>query len=214
MHEKCWCGSRYKELSEMPFEQFFSRLNFNDNSPRTWINSVNKSRAYTTCGSLIKCRTIKILNFINISQWAPNVEYVRHESIIQVEDSVRWIKDLVKRWGLEDYVTKKRKDRSLLASNDNLDIKVPLNYKSNKKGRTFNATEHMMESIWFRGTHLQKICSGKKGGKISRKEDELCSKIKLINQQMDHTVESLIGYSAILPLDQEPPMPWTLIENN
>jgi len=133
MHERCWCGSRYKELAKLPFEQFFTKLNFNDNSPRTWIKRLNKSLTDSTCGSIIKCRTFKILNFINISQWAPNVEYVRHESVIQIEDSVRWIKDLVKRWGLEDYVTKKKKDRSLLATVDKLDIKVSLNYKSNTK---------------------------------------------------------------------------------
>lgn len=158
------------------------------------------------------------MNFLNISQWAPNVEYVRHESVIQVDDSLQWIKDLIKRWGLEtSVVKKKKKDRSLAATAttaaDDLDIKISLNYKSNKKGRLFNATEHMLESIWFNKQHYAEICSGK-GDSITKEERDICAKIKLIGEEMDQTVESLIGYSTILKVDEDLPSPWTVLKKN
>lgn len=213
MHERCWCGTpRYQHLAELPFEKFLTKLYFNDNSPRIWINRVNKSLADTTCGTVMQCRSLKILNFLNISQWHPNVEYVRHESVIQVEDSLRWTKALVKRWGLEGYVPKKMtKSQRSLSATDDLDIKIPLTYKSNKRGRQFNVTEHMMGSVWFRAKELERTCSDK-GPNKSKEDKELCGKIRLISDRMDQTVESLVGYSSILSLPGELPLPWTFIE--
>ncbi|KAG1679933.1 hypothetical protein FOA52_006997 [Chlamydomonas sp. UWO 241] len=98
MHKKCWCEGGNAAKAGMSLRAFVSAP-FPENSPQAWL-PLGQQRS--VCGNVMQCRALKAINYLNISSWAPNVELVRHESVVlNRSDAGEWLEDLASRWGLE-----------------------------------------------------------------------------------------------------------------
>jgi hypothetical protein len=45
-------------------------MEWEDNCPKPWLGE----ETLGTCSNIMECRTLKLINYFNISKWAPNVE--------------------------------------------------------------------------------------------------------------------------------------------
>ncbi|KAG1668991.1 hypothetical protein FOA52_000584 [Chlamydomonas sp. UWO 241] len=101
MHRQCFCGepgpnaADELKMAALPFKTFLTQ-GWMDNAQKPWTGTHHK----TKCKNVMRCRAYKIQNFMNISDWSPHVEHVRHEDVIQADASVAWLESLVERYAL------------------------------------------------------------------------------------------------------------------
>lgn len=134
MHRKCWCGDvEAVRMSNMDFKEFVEQP-WLDDSLKPW----NPMRNATINKNIFHSRALKLLNFLNISNWAPNVEYVRHEDVITPKQAKKWMAAFLDKYS---FPTPK--------------IQPVKEYKD-WNTREFDASQAKRHSVWFNRTMVSK----------------------------------------------------------
>ncbi|KAG1661171.1 hypothetical protein FOA52_002623 [Chlamydomonas sp. UWO 241] len=170
MHRACWCEADQAKSTpflgaDAPFEAFLTQP-WMDNSIKPWTRETQRA----PCAHILECRRFKLINFLNISSWAPFVEYVRHEDVVVPEDSLRWLAGFVERHGLTTTASKGK-------------LKANVHYKG-KFADKFDSEDYMGGSLWFNHS-------------LAESNSSLRDAIQLVSRYMDSAVESMAGYPAI-----------------
>jgi hypothetical protein len=163
MHRNCWC-SRTDAQAPAPFEDFMN-MEWEDNCPKPWLGE----ETLGTCSNIMECRTLKLINYFNISKWAPNVEIVRHEDVISQEDSLAWLSRMAEKYNL-------RMSASYIQ---------PVRHYKNWITKLFDRDHTIASSPWFNSSIIV--------SNLTMKEY-----VMLINAKMNQAVESFAGYSALV----------------
>ncbi|KAG1674953.1 hypothetical protein FOA52_014747 [Chlamydomonas sp. UWO 241] len=179
MHKVCWCGGKamHKQANSLAFEDFMTRP-FIESSPKFWLGETRydplggtpDADTKTPCGTLMQCRALKYLNFLNVSTWALNVVFVRFEDVSSPDESSAWIQSLASRYRLE-------------LQGDA--VKQTTGYKgySYKGAKQFDAVAARAKMLWFTPQLLEGT--------------ESAGKVELVSRLMDADVERLVGYAPL-----------------
>ncbi|GAX84549.1 hypothetical protein CEUSTIGMA_g11970.t1 [Chlamydomonas eustigma] len=163
MHRNCWCYRRdIRALA--PFEDIMT-IEWRDNCPKPWLGEEVMGK----CSSMMECRALKMINFFNMTKWAPNVEIVRHEDVISQEDSLAWLSRVADKYNL-------RMSTSYIQ---------PVEKYKNWKRKRFDRDNTMATSPWFNSSVIENNATIKEY-------------VMLINAKMNQAVESFAGYPQLL----------------
>ncbi|GAX80662.1 hypothetical protein CEUSTIGMA_g8097.t1 [Chlamydomonas eustigma] len=108
MHKQCWCRRNAAEeklyMQGVSFETFMTRVWANDtyliNAPSAWVRHREASTGRPYCVNVMACRSLKLQMYMDIANWAPNVEFVRYEDVLTPEHSKAWLSDMIMKYKL------------------------------------------------------------------------------------------------------------------
>lgn len=178
MHERCWnCDAKGRQA----WQQFISTPWVEPDQPPGSPKPANKNpQIYETnpwaapggpsaFPHLLALRSAKLLHMLNISSWVAGFEAVRHEDVLQPQESLHWLQRVAAKHRL---ALRHRRP------------KVQTTYKG-KGGKPFDPDRVVAASLFFNATALLDAQPG------------LAAKVADINRLMDPTVESLLRYQRI-----------------
>lgn len=136
----------------------------------SFIQWLNHTPAFK---NVMHLRACKILSYLNISRWAPSVEYVRHEDVIVPSLSLPWLQRLIGKYGLKPSSAIQK------GSDGKLALKPIVKYKAEEAA--FDPEEVKMKSVWFNPLLLDQ-------------DPNLKIKVDLVLRNLVERVEQLSGY--------------------
>ncbi|GAX80663.1 hypothetical protein CEUSTIGMA_g8098.t1 [Chlamydomonas eustigma] len=171
MHQNCWCRrvvSEQKEYTTVNFRTFMTRIWANDTysmtAPDPWKGpGRDPATGRPYCMNIMQCRAIKLRNHMEISKWAPHVEFVRHEDIITPDQSVAWLLGLMAKYKLRP---------------SSSEVQSVVGYKS--RPWPFHVEAAMRKSVWFNPSQ-------------AAHNTTLKDEIRLITSLMDIELEKEVG---------------------
>ena len=169
MHKNCWCGvEKSKELAALPFQTYVQMPYTADKySWKPWMPQPIHENT-PPFANVMRQRTCKLINVLNMSTWVPHIEYVRHEEIMDPDSSLIWLKRLITKYGLKQL---------------NESLNSYSHYKLDKQS-PFSAHSRKSRSVWFN--------RGLPSDNSTLQED-----IRLITRLMDLRMEIKMGYGVL-----------------
>lgn len=170
MQDHCWCGTKDRSVATVKDMKAweFMKMEFPETDPKPWLNE--RPGTKSSCGNLMQCRALKYANFINMTTWAPNVEFVRYEDVMRTEQGMAWVLDLINRYRLP------RKKAKFTA------VKTFKGWG----GEVFDIDAKMASSAWFNPASL-----------VGPGAEKAKSRVQLVTKLMDKQLEALVGYGFI-----------------
>ncbi|GAX76430.1 hypothetical protein CEUSTIGMA_g3875.t1 [Chlamydomonas eustigma] len=167
MHRDCWCKDKLKHAAKT-FEAFLTSR-WQDNCPKPWLGETRRG----SCRNILECRAYKLQNYLNMTTWAPHVEFVNHERIHSTEGSLSWLKALVTKYNLD---VREEGLRPI----DHYTSAPPITALR----RTYNHEASEKTSVWFNQDQL-------------RYNVTLRQMVALVNKFMVQKEELAAGYSVM-----------------
>lgn len=170
MHENCWCGHPHSRewIAEQEFSDFIASPFPPDKY--SFIQWLNYTPAFKNVMHLRACKT---LSYLNISNWAPQVEFVRHEDVIVPSLSLPWLQSIADKYMLKlsPSLQKGSEGKSLL--------KPVIQYKA--EGTKFDPEAAKKKSVWFNPD-------------LMNQDPKRKSDMDLVVKNLVEKVEQLSGY--------------------
>ena len=172
MHKNCWCGvEKAKTLAALPFQTYVQMPYLAEKySWKPWVSPPIQENT-RPFANVMKQRTCKLINVLNMSSWVPHIEYVRHEEIMDPDSSILWLQRLIRKYGL------KQLNETLNSYN-----KYKLGTERGKVG--FISHHRKSRSVWFNRALT--------AGNTSLQED-----VRMITKLMDLKTEIKMGYGVL-----------------
>ncbi|GAX80661.1 hypothetical protein CEUSTIGMA_g8096.t1 [Chlamydomonas eustigma] len=153
MHKACYCRRTLaldNELAKLSFHTFITGDWGNDTLFNISIQSSPRPRPtlignVPACSHLLHCRSLKLLNFLNLTSWVPFVEYVRHEDVIAPAQAVTWLHQFVKKFRLP--LASSGRNHSVHSADPVVLYKASGHIE-------FDLETHQSSSIWFNGERI------------------------------------------------------------
>jgi hypothetical protein len=172
MHKNCWCGiEKAKEMAALPFHTYVQMpYTAEKYSWKPWLpQPINENTP--PYANVMRQRTCKLINVLNMSTWVPHIEYIRHEEIIDPDSSVIWLERLIRKYGLKQL-------------NSSLNSYHKYKLGTDRGNVLFSSHHRKSKSVWFN--------RGLPAGNSTVQKD-----IRLITRLMDLRMEIKMGYGVI-----------------
>ncbi|KAG1653065.1 hypothetical protein FOA52_003810 [Chlamydomonas sp. UWO 241] len=169
MHARCYCTPEWREVAKTPFAEFVHMPILDTSAVQAPKDAPPQDPPIGFFADLFECRNARHRNFLNISAWAPNVEYVRHEDVLDAQQQEAWMSRLLTKYKLQPSAEQ---------------VKSVTGYKE-RDDITFDADTLRAKSPWLNRA-------------LGEADAELAAKLSLVTKGVDAELEAEIGYSPLI----------------